>query len=601
MKLTKRKAVILILVSVLLFACDRKEKEEIQPKITIPEPPKSVTLLDVVPADTIFFSGGLQPFPLKETFQWGVDNFNIFKGLDPKTLFPDMQEEENSGNPGNPGKRMVAQLWLNYYALMLSPEAELKKWGIKEKSFITSYTVGLAPVLRISLQDVAAFENKLDELEAKAKIPHKPETLGQATYRRYALKQGTSVDLIIGIDNKRKQAVIMLDLGVDSEQTLAIGLGQQKSEKTLADSGRVESLQKQYNLHPAWIGYIDHQQLITGLTTKEGNSVAKMLQSLAPQLQGVSALLEGLQTEGCRHDLEAIGKNWPQTVFGYTTLDLTASSSRIGSLLVFENKDKALLDSLQSLRGFIPQYAGNVVNPAEKPIVAAGIGLNVEKIAPFLTQRWTAITQKKYSCSFLKEMQENTKSQQPMALAMMTGMAPGVQGLAFSLMSLELEEKKNGIPLPKSMDALISLAVKNPTVLVQTISAFFPPLAQLQLPADGTPIQLPIPFPLPFSVMAAMNGSHLTVYTGEKSQALAQSLRSESLDTPDGLLATHVDYGKYYGLIGEALQSLDLPDAQQPEAKAVFEAMKAVRLRMQMDMDVTDRGIEIELDMTTTD
>lgn len=593
MKLTKRKALLLILVSVLLFACDRKEKEEIQPKVTAPEPPKSVTLLDVVPADTIFFSGGLQPFPLKEILQWEADTFNAFKGLDPKSLFPEMQEKETFW------QRMGTELWLSYSALLLSPEAELKKWGIQEKTFSASYTVGLAPVFRISLQDVTAFENKLDELEAKVKITHTSETLGQATYRRYALKKSASVDLIIGVDNKHKQAVVMLDLGVDSEQTLAIALGQQKPEKTLADSGRVEALQKQYNLHPAHIGYIDHQQLITGLTTKEGNSVAKMMQSLASQLHlGVSAVLNELQTDGCRHDLEAIGKNWPQTVFGYTTLDLTASPSRIDSLLVLENKDKALLESLQSLRGFIPQYANNAT---EQPVVAAGIGLNVEKIAPFLTQRWAAITQKEYKCSFLKDIQKDIKSQQPMALAMMTGMAPGVQGLAFSLMSLELEEKKSDPPLPKSMDALISLAVKNPTVFIQTVSALFPPLAQLELSADGTPVQLPIPFPLPFPVMAAINGSHVTVYTGEKSKALSQSLRSDSLDTPSGLLATHLDYGKYYGLIGDALQSVDIPEAQQAETKALFEAMKGVTLRMQMNMDVTDRGLEIALDMTTTD
>lgn len=595
MKLTKRKALLLILVSVLLFACDRKEKEEIQPKVTAPEPPKSVTLLDVVPADTIFFSGGLQPFPLKEILQWEADTFNAFKGLDPKSLFPEMQEKETFW------QRMGTELWLSYSALLLSPEAELKKWGIQEKPFSASYTVGLAPVFRISLQDVTAFENKLDELEAKVKITHTSETLGQATYRRYALKKSASVDLIIGVDNKHKQAVVMLDLGVDSEQTLAIALGQQKPEKTLADSGRVEALQKQYNLHPAHIGYIDHQQLITGLTTKEGNSVAKMLQSLASQLHlGVSAVLNELQTDGCRHDLEAIGKNWPQTVFGYTTLDLTASPSRIDSLLVLENKDKALLESLQSLRGFIPQYA-NTNNTAEQPVVAGGIGLNVEKIAPFLTQRWAAITQKEYKCSFLKDIQKDIKSQQPMALAMMTGMAPGVQGLAFSLMSLELEGKKNDPPLPKSMDALISLAVKNPTVFIQTVSALFPPLAQLELSADGTPVQLPIPFPLPFPVMAAIHGSHVTVYTGEKSKALSQSLRSDSLDTPSGLLATHLDYGKYYGLIGDALQSVDIPEAQQAETKALFEAMKGVTLRMQMNMDVTDRGLEIALDMTTTD
>ena len=371
----------------------------------------------------------------------------------------------------------------------------------------------------------------------------------------------------------------------------------------MAESGRVEALLKQYKLHPSLIGYIDHQQLITGLTTQEGNSIAKMIRKLVPQLQGaadLSDLLEELQTEGCRNDLAAIGKNWPQTVFGYTALKLAAAPSRVDSLMVIENKDKALLNGLQSIRGVVPQYVAG--NSAETPVVAAGIGLNIEKIAPFITERWTAITQKQYSCSFLQEMQENAKSRQPAALAMMTGMAPGVQGLAFSLMSLELEKiEAGGPPMPKSIDALISLAVKNPTNLVQMIGTFFPPLAELQLPADGTPVQLPLPIPLSFPVMAAINGSHLTVFAGEKSQALAQGLRSEALEASQGLMAADIDYGKYYGLIGDTLTGLDIPDAQQQDTKAIFEAMKNAKIRIRMNMDVTERGIEVKADMIATE
>ncbi len=598
MKSTKNKALVCMLVSFFLFACDKKEKEEVQtqakPKI---ETPKSVTtMLDLVPADTIFFSGGVEAFPLKETLQWSAKNFNVLQDVDPETLFPVPQDEQVPA-----GQRMAIQLWLDYYAMMLAPETALDTWGIKDQPFITTYTVGLAPVLmRVSLKDVSAFEKKVTDLEAKAGISSTPETLKEATFRRYTLNEkDPSVDLIIGVDNTRNHAVFMLDIGVDSEQTLAIALGQQKPEKTLAATGRVEALLKQYNLHPACIGYLDHQQLITGLTTKEGNSIAKMMQILAPQMPETSGLLEELQTEGCRNDLVAMGEDWPQTVFGYTTLELAAKPSRINSLVVIENKDKVLLDGLQSLRGFVPQYA---TKSPQAPVAAFALGLNVEKIAPFLTERWTAITQKEYSCSFLKEMQNDVKSQQPMALAMMTGMAPGVQGLGFSLMSLELEAAEAGAPpMPKSIDALISLAVKNPTALVQTIGAFFPPLAQLQLPADGTPAQLPLPVPLPFSVMAAINGSHLTVYTGEQSKALAQGLASESLESSQGFMAMNVDYGKYYGLIGNALENLDLPDAQPGETKALFDAMKGVKMQMQMNMDVTGRGVELQLDMTTTE
>jgi hypothetical protein len=624
------------MASFFLFACDKKEKEE-EKKSTTPKTEtkkpvaKPLSMLDLVPADTIFFSGGTDPFPLKETLQWSADNFHGLKELNPETLFPIPQSEQAPA-----GQRMASQLWSAYYAMMLTPDTELAQWGVKEKPFMATYTVGLAPVLmRVSLQDVSAFEKKLGELETKAGVSSTVETLGKASYRRYALngpvqtaqakqatqaeqsaqtesaeqsapieqtaqnKQQPSVDLIIGVDNERKHAVFMLDIGVDSEQTIAIALGQQKPEKALAGTGRIEDLIQQYKFHPSWLGYLDHQQLITGLTTRDGNSIAKMMQILVPQTQqGTGGALEELQTEVCRNDLKAMGENWPQTVFGYTALELAASPSRIDSLIVLENKDKALLDGLQSLRGFIPQYAKQSAQP---PIAAFGLGLNVEKIAPFITERWTAITQKEYSCSFFKEMQENAKSQQPAAFAMMTGMAPGVQGLGFSLMSLELEETTGpgSPPAPKSIDALISLAVKNPTTFVQMISGFFPPLAQLQIPADGTPVQLPIPVPLPFSVMAAINGSHLTVYAGEQSKALAQGLASESLESSQGLMAMNVDYGKYYGLIGNALADLDLPDDPQvEETKALLEAMQDVKMRMLMNIDVTGRGIEFQVNVT---
>jgi len=185
---------------------------------------------------------------------------------------------------------------------------------------------------------------------------------------------------------------------------------------------------------------------------------------------------------------------------------------------------------------------------------------------------------------------------------LMTGMAPGVQGIAFSLLSLDLEpaEQPGKPPMPQSIDALISLAVKDPIALVQMTGMFFPPLAQLELPSDGTPVQLPLPIQLSFPVMAAVNGSHLTVYSGEKSQALAQGLGAEALDSSRGIMAADIDYAKYYGLLGDTLAGMTA-DAQDPQTQAVFEAMKETRMRLQMNMAATERGIEIKADMITAD
>ncbi|RWX48381.1 hypothetical protein VT98_11603, partial [Candidatus Electrothrix communis] len=67
------------------------------------------------------------------------------------------------------------------------------------------------------------------------------------------------------------------------------------------------------------------------------------------------------------------------------------------------------------------------------------------------------------------------------------------------------------------------------------------------------------------------------------------------------LMAADIDYGKYYGLIGDALTNMDIPDAQQDETKAIFDAMKNTKMRVRMNMDVTDRGIEVKADMIATE
>jgi len=239
------------------------------------------------------------------------------------------------------------------------------------------------------------------------------------------------------------------------------------------------------------------------------------------------------------------------------------------------------------------------VHSSGDSVLSFGIGLNMENIASFFMKQWTEITQKQYSCSFLKDMQQEIKAQNPAAMSMATGMAGSVRGIAFSLLSLTMEKvEAGGFPMPKEVDAIISLAVKDPAVLLQTVSAMVPPLAALQIPADGTPVPLPLPIPLPFPIMAAINGSHLTVYVGEKAGEIAKGLRKIPLDASQGLMAADFDYGKYYRMFGPMLSNLNGIDAQ---TASIFEAMKNIKMRLQMGIDFTDNGIEIHANMVSAE
>ncbi len=593
----KKKVLAVMFLPLLLVSCNRQEeKKEAQIKTTPAqivkqeEVPKPASMLNLVPDDTIFFFGGLEPIPLKELLQWNASHFKMPEQFDPKEMFKSVQKKAETA-----GQKMLLQLWTDYYQTAVAQTVPLEHWGIDDSPLIASYAIGLSPVLRISLKDAELFKKKIEEVETKAQVKTEAETLGKFVWKRYPLaKSEPKVNLIIGTDSQ--SAVFMLDVGADSEDAIALAIGRRSPTKSLADSGRLESLQAAYKLNPALIGYIDHHQIVTGLTTKDGNWMAKMVQKLVPQLPKETATsFAELQTEGCRNDLNAIADNWPQTVGGYTALDLKGKPSRLDSITVIESKDKTLLDGLRSLRGFAPDHSADPV------IFALGLGLNVENVAPFLMQQWTEITRKQYNCSFLKEMQEGLKKQNPALVGMATGMATGVRGIALSLFDLQMEKPAGTgqMPMPKAVDALLSLAAKDPLALVQNFAAFFPPLATLQIPADGSPVKLPMPVSLPVIPMVAVNGSHLTVYLGEHGEKAAKALAGASLESSQGIMTASIDYSKYYQLAGDMVSYQK--EEQNAEVTALFEAMKKAKMRVQMKLDFTERGIEMGADMIATE
>jgi hypothetical protein len=102
--------------------------------------------------------------------------------------------------------------------------------------------------------------------------------------------------------------------------------------------------------------------------------------------------------------------------------------------------------------------------------------------------------------------------------------------------------------------------------------------------------------------MAAIHGQHLTVYAGEKAAGIAQGLDKVTLDASRGFIAADVDYGKYYGLIGDVMTDFgvttDNPDDAQ--AAAILKGMKQAAMRLRMDMDFTERGIEMHANVIST-
>ncbi len=577
---------VIFLSLVLLVSCGEEEQAKRQTGAS--------SMLSLVPDDTVFFLGGLDPLPLQKLLQWNAGHFSMPEELDPMSMF-----ETKGQSDGNAGQRMAVQLWAEYMATAMAPKKHLESWGVDAEPTFASYAIGLAPVLlRIRLKDVQRFNAKIDDLEKKARAEAQPQTIGDATYRRYVLHdKAPFLSLIIGVD--RRHAVFMLDIGVHSEQTLSMALGQEKPKRSLAQSGRLKSLQEMYELHPSVIGFLDHRQLMTGLTTTSGNRMASMIQALKPQLKDADHDLAELRAEGCRNDLTSIVNAWPQTVLGYTALDLSGKPTHLDSLMVVECHDQELLKGLQSLRGFLPDHVRKTDEPA---VFSFGIGLNVENVLPFLTRQWTKITQKQYSCSFLKDMQQDMRTHNPATLNQALAMAAGVRGIAGTLLSLEMGETDAASgAMPQDVDALITLSAQDPAALLRTASAVFPPLAAFQIPTDGTPVTLPLPVPVPVTPKVAIHGSHLTVYAGDRAEKLSKALDAASLESSPGFMAATFDYSQYFRLFEGMVSSIGQDQAQKEQAMAILGAMKNTQLRFRMEVDFTDRGLESRAQITSMD
>lgn len=228
-------------------------------------------------------------------------------------------------------------------------------------------------------------------------------------------------------------------------------------------------------------------------------------------------------------------------MFGYTNLDTKSNPAKFDSEFKIESKDAATMTSLQKLRGFIPNYGTD-----DKSLAKLSLGLNVDELAPVITDLWTRASQAPVTCPSLKDVQASLKMTNPSMLAMGTAMVQGLQGVSFNLQELKL--KNDAADMPAAIEKLsfvASVSGKNPTQLWGMLGMVNPNLVNMvKLPADGQSVDLPIPpvLPLPDKIKLGVYGQHITVFTGESGAKLAASLAKQPL-TSNGFYQLGLDYG----------------------------------------------------------
>lgn len=142
------------------------------------------------------------------------------------------------------------------------------------------------------------------------------------------------------------------------------------------------------------------------------------------------------------------------------------------------------------------------------------------------------------------------------------------------------------------LDASVSISADNPVALFQAAQMMEPSLSQIQIPADGTPVEVPPQLAEQFAeigtVYVASKGNHLSFYTGESATKAATNLFGQALES-NGLYNTYISYSKLFGPFVEMMKRSGEP------VPAELEPFIQDDIEANMTFDVTDKGLAFEM------
>jgi len=532
-------------------------------------------VLEYIPADTPLFAGQFEPFPLKN-----------YIASAPKMVDPAVQNSaDDLVDPTQPATSFLLNLVKAYETSLTDADLFIKTFGLPDEVRAYFYTLGLLPVFKIEVVNEQAIWDLLDKAELESGFSHKKGMLENIAYRAYPITDETdpvNAEVIVAIDNGL--LTITFNSTYHQPGLLANALGLTKADNSLAASGSIEQIIKQHNFMADSIGYINHIEIIKGLTTADGNQLAKQITAMQKKLGNDDSLMQ-IRSEQCAAELATIATNWPRTVTGYTQLEINSKESTVAMSTIIESKNQVFIDALSALRGHIPNYIDDINNN----VLAMAIGLDVSELSNTLNTLWSDLQMPSYTCQPLAEIQAQLSQYRDTIgiVGMSANMANGIQGVSMGILDYAVTNLDSNPQLDR-LDALFTVSASNPEQLFNSAKMFMPELQQIQLTNGGAPVSLsallPIPSELNLDPQLAIQGNHLVIYNGEKGKKAADGLATEAL-AKKGLYNLSFDFKK---MVTPMITAVELSGETIPE-EAMF--LTEYDARMQMSADINHEGL----------
>ena len=265
--------------------------------------------------------------------------------------------------------------------------------------------------------------------------------------------------------------------------------------------------------------------------------------------------------------------------------------------MAIEIKHDALNATLQKIRGHLPTD----LTSGMPHMFSMALGLDVSRIGEVLGEIAGHAEGLQYQCSLLQQLNGTTEAingVRPM-VAMSTGMARGLTGLRMSLFDLQGDLQSGEV---SDVDAMVSLSGDQIRAFINIMMAMNPEGGMINIPADGSPVALPLPAELlqktsqAIEAYLAVKENHAVMFTGKTAASLQEKVLDEALNE-DGLLFFSMDYGNYMQLMGSfmdiAAQGQNVSLQEKADMQAFRDAFKNIDYKEEVLVRFTGKGLEI--------
>lgn len=536
--------------------------------------------LDYIPADTALFWGQLKPFAYSRYFDMLPAAMKNTDDLTPVIESLSQSQDKNS--------LFLASI-LKAYQMSLTSSAAIKQtWGVGDEYQGLAYTVGLLPVIRFQVAQQGALVSTINKAATEAGISYTKDSIDGVALTRYAIDiDDQAFQLIASVTDG--WATLTFNTPFNDEQDLRLALALDKPEESLAQSGKIARYTKKYSLDGGSIAYVNNIAITNAITAKHPSRLNKMLDAVFDKTNSAQAF-SAVRTAQCQNDFSDIANNWPATVTGTTKVMITDKQADFSMMSIIESSDQDLMNTLSSVRGFIPKHTASL----NSQMLSVAYGVDIAKIPPLANTVIKTFNNADFQCQLLSQYQQQTKELNTMGLAMMSSMANGIQGISFSLQDLNVSEDVNGEPKIKKLDALVTLSSNDIDTLIFTAKSFLPMLGNVAIPEDGQAVivndLIPSPIPLDFDIKLAKKGQHLVLYTGEQSEGIANAMQSELIEK-NGLLSVGFDFN---ALIVPIIDLIEMSDQPLPKE---LEQLKSQTMSVHFNSDIMQHGITVDSNM----